>query len=311
MGCGASVKAANADEMRGLCANMSKEMMKICTRRAMEQYAEIKVKAPPDVQKMRDAVEDLRKWATEVKDPETGDEEKKEGGGGMFEKISGMAEKAIDKVNRGLESVIGAALNTAADQLEKAVNKIEEPFTTIGKDVIEAKKEQIWRVFELYIGNMKILDDPVLLCRGSAPYGEKEYAAAKKDAITGYLIDKADSSLTRQLLDEIQEEIQNHKGMKAWQDGIDKYNAGVEKVASMSCDLKLAPIELNLAEYICEQIIKELGVRMGAKEAEVRANSTGQAYGEQWRQEIFEVVFSEKMITQNHYKKFVEKTQGQ
>lgn len=301
MGCGASVKACTEEEAKAVCIAMSKEVMKDSVKYAMcEATEEIKLVAPEQVSKMRKDIAELRSTADKAKD---GGEEKPEGGGGMLGAIGGMVKSAADTVQGAAGSVMGMALNAIADKLEEAIDKLDASFTDIGKDIVKKKQEEALKVFFLYIGNMKILIDPIGLVRGEKPFKQEQYDAAPKDACSKCLMDRVDSSLTFQLLGAVGEAIEEHTAVKAWRDAINNYNSGADQINGLGSDLKITKIELNIEEYICEQVIKEILRLMQIKEAQMRKNP--EASGTQYP-EVFQVVFSGQRIMKPTYDKYVE-----
>lgn len=296
------MKACTEEEAKAVCIAMSKEVMKDSVKYAMyEAIEEIKLVAPEAVSKMRNDVAELRGAADKAKD--TGGEEKQEGGGGMMGAIGGMVKSAVDTVQGAAGSVVGMALNAIADKLEASLDSLDASFTDIGKDIVKKKQEEALKVFYLYIGNMKILIDPIGLVRGEKPFTQKEYDAAPKDACSKCLMDRVDKSLTFQLVGVVGEAINEHTAVKAWRDAITSYNSGAEKINSMGLELKITPIELNIEEYICEQVIKEILRLMQIKEAQMRKNP--EASGTQYP-EVFQVVFSGQRIMKPIYDQYVE-----
>lgn len=309
MGCGASSRPkATPEQQKSVCSHMAKEMMKICVAYALENKELVKVIAPKEIADVRKTAADLREGAKKAPPPE--EAPKEEGGGGFMGKIGKLAEQAVDAVASAVEGGIGAAMTFAADQIDKAVDAIEEPLTTIGQDLITAKGPEIQKVYEAYIGNFtdgklqigNVFDDPVGLVRGASPYGPEEYEKASPTGLTNKLMSKLDSSLQETLLEAVREEIDNHAVIKNWQALIDKHNGAADKVESWCSDVKIKKIELKLDEYICEQVIQEIGTLMAVREKEVRKDSKNKSN----YPVVFEVVFSGQTIFQDTYERFAQ-----
>lgn len=316
MGCGASVdKPADATQMELICAAMTKEMMYLCFRRALAKSESISVKAPKDVEDMRKVVDDLNKQKKELETKaaaEEGDGAKAPAAGGASSLLAGAA--AI--VGKGVEAVTdvgkaGAAkaLGALADGLEAAIKKLSEPFEKVGNSVLEAKKDQLGQVFQNKVGNaalMKTLGGEVVtIVRGAAPYGETEYNAVPKDAITKKLLEKCEGNLKTALRDECKEAISKHTVTTTWQTLIEKYNgigAAIKANSFLSDTIKLElkPVTLDINEHIVSEIVSEIGRLMAVEEEELRAKSEGVSTN---YQDTFPIVFSSTQLQNSHYNK--------
>lgn len=286
---------------------MSKEMMKICVMDAMEHKDDVHVKAPPDVSNMRKTVDDLRNWHKE-KEGDKG-EEGEEKKGGFLSKVGGMVSDAAEAVADLTQQGVQKGLNVFADGLEAAINNVEEPFVTIGKDLLEVKGLEIVQCFEEYVGGIVegkvkfggVFDDPVFLVRGQSPHGQAEYDAAQPDGITDNMMTKVDMSLYVAIIDQVKVEMDKHATVKNWNSAIESYNSAAERAKDMGCEVK--PIELDIQMYITVEVVKEIARLMADKEKLVRQSSDGVCKNFPG---TFSVMFSGKPYDESNYKKFIQ-----
>jgi len=317
MGCGASVpKEASPEQKATMCAVAGKEMMVICTPLALAKSDQIKVKAPPDVEKLRKVVSDLRAAAKDAKNLGTDEkvkEPEKKSGGGM---LGGMMQAAADLGAQVVEAGVNAAgnvaavaieksLNMAADQLEKAVNAVEKPFTEVGKEVAGEKKEQMQKVFENYIANLPLQSSgqAIKLVRGEDPQNDAAYRAVPGSALSDYLCRKSAKNLVQQLLPVCEEAIKKHQITNTWNSVIENFNSLCDTIKNMDFakknDLELKPIELDINDYIVSQCVEELAKIMGAEETAIRQTGT---HKDAKRPMLFSSVFSGAQLTENLFK---------
>jgi len=308
MGCGASVqKECTPEQKAQLCALMGKEMMLLCVGPALSKCDKIKVPAPPEVTRLRKDVAQLREGAADAKQQitEAGSAAApapKEADGSKQGFMSGMLAKGAELAGKASESVAGvvasgaeAALNGMADQLEKAINAVEEPFVKVGQDIVEAKKDKIKAVLDYYIANLPLVGSgaAVILVRGEEPHGPEEYAKVT-DALTDHLCRKCARNLVAQLMPVCEEAIKEHTVTKRWDQVIENYNSLSAKLAAIDFakknDLTLKPIELDIKDYIVSQCVEQIAVLMGEKELEIRK---APAQSERTKApQIFDKVFS-------------------
>jgi len=157
-------------------------------------------------------------------------------------------------------------LNAAADLLDKTIAGVEEPISTIGQDIVAVKKDDIAKVMSNHIVTSKV-DGAVELCKGP------------ENAISDYIVTKASRHVTTQLLLVIDEVLNDHKGIKAWDVAIVQYNQVIESVAALNISHKivLKPIQLDMKDYICEQTVLAIGKEMGKEEAKIRQSPQGKS----------------------------------
>jgi hypothetical protein len=308
-GAKARPKACTKEQVAELCNVCAKEMMVLCAEPALQKPDEIKIPPPKEVANMRNDVKNMREFN---KDGGDGDGEKKKrssaksaskkkgGLGGMLDSAkdaaSKVADKAGDLANAGAEKVLGVL----ADALEQAIDKVEQPFTDVGRDLVKEQSEAILKVFNDYITSMTIADDDVIaIVRGAAPYGKAEYDAVPKDAVSKYLCTKSRDELASKLKPICSEAIKKHTITKTWDTVIDKFNALSEKLKSMSDDVNLVPIQLDIEDYIVSQTIDQIGVLMGKEEEILRASPEGKSR----RPQVFEDVYGAKTLDSTVYSK--------
>merc|ERR1712190_578994 len=78
-------------------------------------------------------------------------------GGGMMGSMLGKAAGAVSAVSNVAAGAGGAASKESSELLAKgmeaAVQKIRDPFTEVGRDIVHAKQEDIKNIFIEYINN--------------------------------------------------------------------------------------------------------------------------------------------------------------
>lgn len=302
------------DEQRvELCAENGRRMLLMCVPLALEKSSEIKVTVPAQLAGLKASATTLREHATrlrekkeETNDGKTGGEgedgEKKEessgktGGGGFMDKmtnaIGSVAEKAGELVGKG----VGAALDEAANALDAAVGKVEGPMSTVGQDIVEAKKAEIAAVYAEIIPAMMVdAEVPVALIRGQAPYGMAEFQAVKGSALSDKLTSLSRDKLAEQLEPVVKPAIDEHSALKAFATAMKAHEAAVAASAKLSpSDKVLEKVEFDLGKYVIQEVISNLGDLIGKEETEARKAPAGK-YKED--PEIFATVFSGELLT--------------
>jgi len=319
MGCGASLpKECTPEQKATMCATMGKEMMLFCVKPALQASESIKIPAPPEVSRLRKDVEKLRQGAKDAKEQITDagsaaapavkedDGQKKGFMSGMLDKGKELAGKAAETVAGGVAAGVEATLNGMADQLEKVINTIEEPFVKVGQEIVEAKKDKIQAVFEYYIANLPLVQSgmAVSLVRGEEPHGPDEYAKVT-DALADYLCRKTAKNLRAQLGPVCEEAIKEHTITKTWNGVIENWNSLCAKIGAIDFankhNLTPQPIELDIDEYIVTECIEKIAKMMGEKEQEIRKSpSTVKSKAPR----TFTTVFSGSMLTEDLFKRF-------
>jgi len=293
------------DEQRvELCAENGRRMLLMCVPQALEKSSEIKVTVPAQLAGLKASATTLREHAArmrEKKEEETNDggaEEgsAKTGGGGFMDKmtnaIGSVAEKAGELVGKG----VGAALDEAANALDAAVGKVEGPMSTVGQDIVEAKKAEIAAVYAEVIPAMMVdAEVPVVLIRGQPPYGSAEFQAVKGSALSDKLTSLSRERLAEQLGPVVKPAIDEHSALKAFATAMKAHEAAVAASAKLSpSDKVLEKVEFDLGKYVIQEVISNLGDLIGKEETETRSAPAGK-YKED--PEIFATVFSGELLT--------------
>jgi len=314
-------RQCTAEEKAEMCKDSGAEMMTLCLPPTMERSGEVTVTAPPDIAKLRETAVKLREQAAAAKAKEEANpppaEEKAEAAGeekkgGMFGGMMGMVNKGLEAVgdaaeaadkavNKAAGAVMSTVLSSAADLLDKGVDKVESPLTAVGKETVADKKEAIQKVLTVRINGLKTNDeDPVKLCRGEEPHGGAQYKECPTDSLSKHVIMKGD--LKSELREAVQDNVNDHASVKNWKALIDQYNKAASYCAEHNLT-KLDPIQLDLVDHILSEIIQSLAKIMGEEEAKLRASSFGtKAVFAQ----TFAKVFSEETLTQPMYNKYKE-----
>jgi len=207
---------------------------------------------------------------------------------GMLNKGLAMAEKAMETVGDAVGQGFAVGFNSAADVLDNAVQGVEKPMSTIGADLITAKRAELIKVLSNHIVSAKV-DTAFDLCQGP------------NTAISEYIIGQASGNLSRQLMTVVGVFIADHDTIKMWDAAIGKYNKAIEAVnaAGMADKLQLKGIQLDIKEYICEQAVLGLCEQMAAEETKVRAAPQGKATRSP---AVFFKVFNKDKLMQSDYK---------
>merc|ERR1712113_668746 len=104
---------------------------------------------------------------------------------------------------------------------------------------------------------------------------------AGESALSMHLTVAMVKALASQLLPIVQEEIDKHAVTKAWDLAIEQTNKLIEGMQDKVPDLmdKYGPtkIELDINLYIVTEVIQQIAIIMGKKEAEVRADPKGKS----------------------------------
>lgn len=288
MGCGASVvPAATEEQKKEMMTFALKEMMIDIGTTAITKGAEVKVKAPLDhVGKIREFVKKTREAGTKAKESMSsagGAEDKAKEvakSGGMMAGVAAMGAGAAKALDKGLAAAGGAAgevaekaLNACADGMQAGIDKLDEEFAAVGKEVTEKKKDDIIEAYKGAI-NDKTIEQPQVLVRGANPHGPKEAGECAKDAASAYITNEAKSELVEKLGKACGDAVKESAACKGWKAVIDNYNKANEELGKVEAlkSFKQDPIELDIEKYIVEQIILGYKSLMATKELANRAN---------------------------------------
>jgi len=252
---------------------MAREMMNVCLGPGLGNADKIVVEMPPDWSSMKRASDKLKQLAADAKagtpSADAGAEAKTEeastgGMMGMLQKGLDVAKKVADKVGDAVGEVAAAAFEAPAAVLDNAIASVEKPMSTIGQELISAKKDQIKLIISKFIVTAKV-EDSFSLCQGP------------DTAISDYIIGKSVSELARLILPDVMEYMVAHDTIKGWDSAIGKYNDMLSNTAGISEKLNVKPIQLDIKQYICEAAIKGLCREMGLEETKVRQSPQGRA----------------------------------
>lgn len=280
MGCGAGAKGPprelTDEEKQTACNVVCKEMSTICAKHAISQFQHIKIVPPNEVNQFRKNAERCREAGESLKDTlkdtagggHAAAAGEKIASGGFMGSMMGAVAKAADKVAEGAASGAGAAINgllfSAAEGMDAAVDAIEKPFTEVGRDIVEAKKDKIVEIFVAYINNYEF-KNAYTLVRDKG-----------NNAISMHLTVAMVKPLANQLLPIVQEEIDKHLVTKVWDAAIEKTNAMIKMMQDNVPQLmeKYGPseIKLDINIFIVTKVIEEIARLQGEKEIEVRKN---------------------------------------
>lgn len=291
MGCGASVpKDCTPEQKAAICAEQGREMMLICVLLALKKNDQIKIVPPPQVNQLKSDVANLRVQAAEAKKNIVGDApaaaaEPAPAAAPATGMLGGLMQKGADLAGKGLDTAVtGAAglaasgaetvLLTLADQLEKVVNAIEEPFTKVGQDLVKEKEEAIKKICSEFIVKLPMTEGAVAIVRGAAPHGKLEYDAVDGGALTNLLCGTQKTNFVAALAPECEAAIKKHTVTKSWDSIIENYNSVTKKLDAIDfCkknDIVLKPVELDIKDYIVSQTVEQLGLLMAKEEATFR-----------------------------------------
>lgn len=286
--------------MNILCVLAAKEMGVLCLKAVVEtdKISLLSIKAPPAVSGMRDDAKKLREDAAsaqeKLKDAAGGSEDATKGTGVVGMLGSAMA-GAAQLAAGGAGAAIGAVLNTAANAIDAAVDKVDESFESVARDVVSSKKEEFLQTFQKHIEGL-VSSNALSLCRGERPWDGAAYEATKPNACSNALIVASAESLKELLLPQVDDALESHKATKAWSELIGKVNSAIDKIGQYPKleSMKPRKIELNIKDYIITQIIAEVGQLMGQEEATLRSDSMGKS---QTLPATFPAVFSKRTLT--------------
>lgn len=308
MGCGASSapKECNDEQKSELCKTSGRQMMLLCVPLAMAKADQIKVTPPKELASLRQSADSLRTQAETARtstQPSSAEadneqpEEKADKKGGVLGAIGAAVVKGADKANELLGKGVGGALDQAAKALDAAVDTVEKPMTEIGKEIVEAKKDDITKVFQDKIAQVSMDGVALTLVRGAAPHGEEQYKAVSGNALSAHLVEKHGDAIAEAMRSVVQDFIDKKGVVKAWDQVIEKYNFASKKLE----ERKLAAfpkIELDINEHILKQVVAQLGELLGKEEKELRANPQDKSP----TPVTFAAVFSGNQLTQLVFK---------
>lgn len=315
---------ASPEEREFICNHMAKEMMTVSIPPALVRAkTTIEIKLPPDFDRMKKAIAELRQSSANLKSSggdeqpaaeeqpaqtdatdgggEQETEQKQSGGGGFGGMLAAGLSKAkeaagavVDKVSSVASTGIASGLDAVADLLDDKLAKVEEPMSKIGQNLVENREEQIKKVLSNCIVGTKV-ENASELCKGP------------NTALSDFFIAKSATSIARQLEAVVADYIKEHAAIKAWEAAINQYNSAIEKILALhptiSQTLALKGISLNIQEYVCEQTVRGMAVRMGEEEVKIREDPFGKCAN---HMETFSKVFKQQPLNRNDYKRLLK-----
>jgi len=304
MGCGCSVAPLSKDQLDTMFDFGARQMMKRCLIAAYAQKDTMKVQAPTtEMEAIRKMADAIHKLSAEIKEKmDAGQDkvaEKIEGaansatemagklGGGWAEKAVGIAagaaakgiDIASDAAASGTGMVLEKILQGLANTLDAAIAAIDEPFTTVGKDIFNAKKNEIIKYYcDIIDGEFCRIKDPQDAVRGAAPWGETEYKACQTDKCVRTMQKQCTAKMQKELHEVVQEEIKKHTVTSAWDTLIKAYNRCTQELNefvdqySILKGLEMEPFKLDIGVHIVNHVVIEFYTLMMLQETEIRKN---------------------------------------
>jgi len=322
MGCGAGL--LNEQQRVEMFMLAAKEMMKLCVNDAMKHTNKIQVVAPGEpIQKAWKFGEYLKESSAEIKQI---CEDKTEA---KVDKANDLAQDVKDKASNvtgmagmlasaaatvgavavgaggvvaeytasGVGTVMEKTLSVAADGIFGAVNALDSPFKAIGQDIVDAKKDDIKRIYFNKIDGCRINNAPDVV-RGCSPYGPVEYKAILESDSPARCCELLHSVCKDEILKELREivepEVKKHILINTWDKVIQNYNDANNKLGEYEylARFKRDPIEFDMQEYIIGEVCKQFSDIMKICEKEARLKPS--AFKEQTDiPKIFDHVFSD------------------
>lgn len=313
MGCGASTsrggggggeeykKPISEDQLKQMCLDSCIRMEIACINYALLTpgvWDNIKITPPPAIVTLRNNIKVLQDQANSFKNTEG-----VVSGGGM---IGGMLNSAA-KVGG---QIAGGGMEAACSALNGVADGLETPFQTVAKDVMEKKRASLYNTCVGYINGFQFAD-PLTIVRGVPPWNEESYKKVKPDTISTTMMTLAQVPLCQLLMPEVKDAIKDHLVTTGWDKAWGLYDTAYKTVTKVIKEETLAkagikPLELNLTEYITNEIFKELQVMMQKREGEIRADSTNKDVHKPGKPLSFAAVFSTKSLYEDDHKLWLQ-----
>lgn len=330
MGCGASAQPTPATEAHALemCDVAARDMEILCVTHAMSGISEgklkVAVRTPPCVDSWRETVKELREKANQLKEDGAAGTGNKAAGaaaavatggalGGMLSKIGTAADSLADAAANVAGSGAAMGVDAVADTLEKAIDTLQGPFEKVGKEVIDESYTDMLAAFSEFITKYKFAHS-LNLIRGGTPYEDEQYRAANKRGISQALVKSAANDIVAKVLPTTETAIKKSTALSAWNKMIETNKSVCGTITSLAdshsslSGLKdlIAKLEAttNMPEHITTEIVLVICEHMGAREEEIRNDSSTCATNSK-KDATFKVVFSGQKIMESHYKEFM------
>lgn len=276
MGCGASAaepKAMTVEQMNTMCQDGCVRMQVICIKAAFAEPDTLAIAAPPQVQELRKSVTSLQAEADKAGKAAAAEpaEEKKGGLSGMMSAVAGAATQVAT-------GIAGGGLGVAAQGLDAACDKLEEPWPKVAQDVVAKDQAKLYNICVTFINGYKFAE-PAKIVRGSPPWNE--YSKVPGDTISTTLGTLASAELVKQLYPAVQEALKEHAVTSGWKKAETMYNGTVDLATSVVSkeDLEKAGIKkitCDIETYVTQEIVKALVKRMAKEEVSVRTMGGGE-----------------------------------
>lgn len=172
------------------------------------------------------------------------------------------------------------------------------------------KRASLYNTCVGYINGFQFAD-PLMIVRGIPPWNEESYKKVKPDTISTTMMTLAQVPLCQLLMPEVKDAIKDHLVTTGWDKAWGLYDTAYKTVTKVIKEETLAkagikPLELNLTEYITNEIFKELQVMMQKREGEIRADSTNKDVHKPGKPLSFAAVFSTKSLYEDDHKLWLQ-----
>merc|ERR1712224_918054 len=170
------------------------------------------------------------------------------------------------------------------------------------------RKDDLYSILLAYINSFKFAQ-PLIICRGEAPWGEQQYNAVKGDTISDTMHKLSEEALIKALKDTVTEEVKNHTVTTTWKSAQGKFNScydtaagvlGAEKMKTLN-EAGVKKVECEIDTYVTIQIVKALAKRMKECEIATRKDSAKKDIAKPGKPQTFAKVFSATPIYKADY----------
>lgn len=214
-----------------------------------------------------------------------------------------LSQQSTNDTLSDTDAGVSKTLSGFADSVEALVDKVVLNFQEVGNEIASENSTQILKVLGGLIVNMGFSrSDATEIVRGFPPYGQAEFAAVPTDAVCKFLFSTKRQGLVDGLMPLCRESINKHAVTSIWSSAILEINELCKTVDNLGIDIKLAPIELDIQDYVVSQIAEQLGILMCREEAFHRSLG-GKLSGTTRCPELFEEVFGGSLLNQATYAK--------
>lgn len=294
MGCIGS-KPASPSEQNEMCKEACKSVMTTIVPQALASGSQVTITAPEkELASIRKMATDLRAAATEAKTKmaEAGHTATGKVGsiaastGGAVGSLLTKAVNAVDSVVDKTAAIAGGglehALTALADGLDNQLKSLDDKFATIGKEILENKKENITAVYSEQITACSF-DQAPSLCQGQG-----------SDAITAAFHVQMRQALAEKMSPIVKEAAASGLAA-AWNSAVDKVNSANEKLGSTEwgAKYKQAPITLDFNKFVADQMVTKLETVLSQKERDLRSSPPDN--------KLLSVCLAKKEITKTAY----------